>query len=94
MSSLARRIRVSHVIIAAAAAAWMVSLSLSFAVPVSAQGVKNAEAAKLKNPVKSSPESITAGKTAYDRVLQVLPQRRRDRERQARAERHASVQPG
>lgn len=65
MSSLARRIRVSPLIIVAAAAAWI--LSLSVAVPVSAQGVKNAEAAKIKNPMKSSPESITAGKTAYDK---------------------------
>jgi mono/diheme cytochrome c family protein len=52
---------VSRSAIVAAIAAWIVSL----AVAVSAQGVKNPEAAKLKNPVKPSPESIAAGKAAY-----------------------------
>ncbi len=61
MSSFASRNRVSRSIIVAAAAAFLVS----FAASASAQGVKNAEAAKIKNPVKSSPESIAAGKTAY-----------------------------
>ncbi len=60
MSSFPRGIRVSPSIVVAAAA-WMLSL----AVAVGAQGVKNPEAAKLKNPVKSSAESIAAGKTAY-----------------------------
>jgi mono/diheme cytochrome c family protein len=33
---------------------------------LAAQAVKNAEAAKLANPVASTPESLAAGKTAYD----------------------------
>lgn len=60
MSSFCRRVRVSHSFLVAAAAAWIVS----FAVAAGAQ-VKNPEAAKIKNPVKSTPESIAAGKTAY-----------------------------
>ncbi len=54
-------IRASQASIVAVAAVWLVSI----AVAVSAQAVKNPEAAKLKNPVKSTPESIAAGKTAY-----------------------------
>src|SRR4249919_1137690 len=61
VSSFASRISISRSIIVAATAAFVVSLAVS----ASAQGVKNAEAAKIKNPVKSSPESIAAGKTAY-----------------------------
>ena len=55
------RIRVSQASIAGAAAAWLVSI----AVAVSAQAVKNPEAAKLKNPAKATAESIAAGQTAY-----------------------------
>ena len=62
MFSFASRNRVSRSIIVAAAAAFLVA----FAASASAQGVKNAEAAKIKNPVKPSPDSIAAGKTAYN----------------------------
>ncbi len=44
-------------------AAWLIAVS---AAVLGAQ-VKNAEAAKIKNPVKSTPESIEAGKTAYNK---------------------------
>ena len=47
-----------------AAAAWIVVVSAAF---LSAQAPKNAEAAKIKNPVKATPESIEAGKTAYNK---------------------------
>jgi mono/diheme cytochrome c family protein len=55
------RIRASQASIAGAAAAWLVSI----AVAVSAQAVKNPEAAKLKNPNKATAESIAAGQTVY-----------------------------
>ena len=45
------------------AAVWIVAVSVAL---VSAQ-VKNPAAAKIKNPVKSTPESIEAGKTAYNK---------------------------
>jgi mono/diheme cytochrome c family protein len=45
-------------------AAVVAACSVSFATVASAQ-VKNAEAAKIKNPVKATPESIAAGKVAY-----------------------------
>ena len=60
MSSFARRVRVSQVSILAVAAACI----MSFTASAGAQ-VKNPEAAKIKNPVKPSAESIAAGKTAY-----------------------------
>ncbi len=60
MSSFPRGFRISQSAFIAAVAAFIVS----FAVVGSAQ-VKNAEAAKLKNPVKATPESIAAGKAAY-----------------------------
>jgi len=60
VSSLASRVRVSQVFILAVAAACI----LSFTASAGAQ-VKNPEAAKIKNPVKPSAESIAAGKTAY-----------------------------
>ena len=47
-----------------ALAAWLVALA---AAVVAAQAPKNAAAAKLKNPVKSTPDSIAAGKTAYNK---------------------------
>jgi mono/diheme cytochrome c family protein len=46
-----------------AAAAWLVAIS---AAVLGAQ-VKNADAAKIKNPVKATAESIDAGKTAYNK---------------------------
>jgi mono/diheme cytochrome c family protein len=55
------RIQVSKAVMLAVAAAWLVSVGVA----VSAQGVKNPEAAKLKNPAKATAESIEAGKTAY-----------------------------
>ena len=45
------------------AAAWIVAVSVAL---VSAQ-VKNPEAAKIKNPVKATADSIEAGKTAYNK---------------------------
>ena len=45
-------------------AAWLVAVTVA---AVSAQAPKNAAAAKLKNPVKATPESIDAGKTAYNK---------------------------
>jgi mono/diheme cytochrome c family protein len=47
-----------------AAAAWVVVVSAAY---LSAQAPKNAEAAKIKNPVKATPEAIEAGKTAYNK---------------------------
>lgn len=46
-----------------AVAAWLIAVS---AAVVGAQ-VKNATAAKIKNPVKATAESIEAGKTAYNK---------------------------
>jgi mono/diheme cytochrome c family protein len=57
------RIRVSQASIVGAAAVWLVSI----AVAVSAQAVKNPEAAKLKNPTKATPESIAAGQAVYQK---------------------------
>jgi mono/diheme cytochrome c family protein len=45
------------------AAVWLATLTVAV---VSAQ-VKNAAAAKVKNPVKATAESIAAGKTAYNK---------------------------
>jgi mono/diheme cytochrome c family protein len=61
VSSFSRGIRGSQAAVAAVAAAWLVSI----AVAVSAQAVKDPAAAKLKNAVKATPESIAAGKTSY-----------------------------
>jgi mono/diheme cytochrome c family protein len=55
------RIQVSRTVMLAVAAAWFVAVGVA----VSAQAVKNPEAAKLKNPAKATAESIEAGKTAY-----------------------------
>jgi len=44
-----------------AAAVWLVAIGVA----ASAQGTGNPEAAKLKNPVKATPESIAAGLTLY-----------------------------
>ena len=45
--------------------AAMAMCVLSIAITLRAQAVKNPDAAKIKNPVKASPTSIAAGKTAY-----------------------------
>jgi cytochrome c len=50
-------------IVCGAAAAWLIALSAAAA---SAQAPKNGDA-KMKNPVKATPESIDAGKTAYNK---------------------------
>ena len=50
-------------ILCGAVAAWLIAVS---AAVLGAQ-VKNAAAAKIKNPVKATPESIEAGKTAYNK---------------------------
>ena len=50
-------------VLCGAAAAWLVAVS---AAVLGAQ-VKNAAAAKIKNPVKATAESIEAGKTAYNK---------------------------
>ena len=63
MPSFARTTRMLPSIIVAAAVA---ACSVSFATVASAQ-VKNPEAAKIKNPVKPTPDSIAAGKTAYNK---------------------------
>jgi mono/diheme cytochrome c family protein len=44
------------------AAAWLIGLSV-----VAGAQVKNPEAAKLKDPVKATPESIAAGKVSYNK---------------------------
>ena len=59
-----RTSRVINLILCGTAAAWLVGIA---AASVSAQAPKNAEAAKVKSPVKSTPESIEAGKTAYNK---------------------------
>ena len=46
-----------------AAAAWLIAVSTA----VLGAQVKNAAAAKIKNPVKPTAESIEAGKTAYNK---------------------------
>ena len=63
MSRIVSRINVAHAGLIAAAAAWQVSLTVAVA---GAQAPKN-DAAKMKNPVKSTAESIAAGKTAYNK---------------------------
>jgi mono/diheme cytochrome c family protein len=50
-------------IVCGAAAAWLIAVS---AVATSAQA-PSGDAAKMKNPVKATPESIDAGKTAYNK---------------------------
>ena len=59
-----RTFQATKAILFGAAAAWVVAVSMA---AVSAQAPKNAEAAKIKNPVKSSAESIEAGKTTYNK---------------------------
>jgi len=57
------RIRVSQAGIVGVAAVWLLSITVA----VSAQAVKNPEAAKLKNPIKSTPESIADGQKLYQK---------------------------
>ena len=63
MSRIVSRINVAHAGLIAAAAAWLVSLTVAVA---GAQAPKS-DAAKIKNPVKPTAESIAAGKTAYNK---------------------------
>jgi mono/diheme cytochrome c family protein len=46
-----------------AVAAWVTAITVA----AGAQAVKNPEAAKLKNPIKATPDSIAAGQTAYQK---------------------------
>jgi len=59
-----RTIQATRAIVCGTAAAWLIAVS---AAAISAQAPKNAEAAKMKNPVKATAESIDAGKTAYNK---------------------------
>ena len=52
-----------NAVLCGAAAAWLIAVS---AAVLGAQ-VKNAAAAKIKNPVKATAQSIEAGKTAYNK---------------------------
>jgi len=54
---------VSQAGIVGVAAVWLLSITVA----VSAQAVKNPEAAKLKNPIKSTPESIADGQKLYQK---------------------------
>ena len=56
------RLKAAHLGLFGVAAAWLVALSMAV---VGAQAPK--DAAKLKNPAKATPESIAAGKTAYNK---------------------------
>jgi mono/diheme cytochrome c family protein len=57
-----RTSKVVNVLLCGAAAAWFIAASA-----VLGAQVKNAAAAKIKNPVKATAESIEAGKTAYNK---------------------------
>ena len=57
------RIKVAHAGLVGLAAAWLVAVTVAV---VGAQAPKS-DAAKLKNPVKPTAESIAAGKTAYNK---------------------------
>ena len=59
-----RTIQATKVMLCGSAAAWLIAFS---AAAQSAPAPKNAEAAKVKNPVKATVESIDAGKTAYNK---------------------------
>ena len=59
-----RTFQATKTILIGAAAAWVVAVTVA---AVSAQAPKNAEAAKIKNPVKSNAESIDAGKATYNK---------------------------
>src|SRR5213083_2341463 len=57
-------LKATKAILISGVAAWLVAVTIA---AVSAEAPKNAAAAKLKNPVKATPESIDAGKTAYNK---------------------------
>lgn len=59
-----RTIQATKAIFCGTAAAWLVAIG---AAALSAEAPKNAAAAKVKNPVKATAESIGAGKTAYNK---------------------------
>jgi mono/diheme cytochrome c family protein len=59
-----RTVKTTTAVLCGTAVAWLIALG---AAAVSAQAPKNAEAAKVKNPVKATAESIDAGKTAYNK---------------------------
>jgi mono/diheme cytochrome c family protein len=59
-----RTIQATKAIFCGAAAAWLIAIG---AAALSAEAPKNAAAAKVKNPVKATAESIDAGKTAYNK---------------------------
>ena len=59
-----RTIQTTKAILCGAAAAWLIAIG---AAALSAETPKNAVAAKIKNPVKATAESIEAGKTAYNK---------------------------
>ena len=59
-----RTTQATKAIVCGVAAAWLFAIG---AAVVGAQAPKNAEAAKVKNPVKATAESIEAGKTAYNK---------------------------
>jgi len=56
------RLKVAHAGLVGVAAAWLAAVTVAV---VGAQAPK--DAAKIKNPVKASAESIAAGKTAYNK---------------------------
>jgi len=56
-----RTFKGTQAILCAVVAAWAI------AVGASALSAQSKDAAKMKNPVKSTPESIDAGKTAYNK---------------------------
>jgi mono/diheme cytochrome c family protein len=57
-----RSVKAAHLGLLGLAAAWLAALSVAV---VSAQAPK--DAAKIKNPVKPTADSIAAGKTAYNK---------------------------
>lgn len=59
-----RTTQATKAIFCGAAAAWLIAIG---AAALGAQAPKNADAAKMKNPVKATAESIDAGKTAYNK---------------------------
>jgi mono/diheme cytochrome c family protein len=60
-------VRISKVINAILGSVAAACLFAAGAAAASAQAPKNAEAAKMKNPVKATAESIEAGKTTYNK---------------------------
>jgi len=60
-----RTFKASQAILCAVFAVWAAVFTLN--VGTSALSAQSKEAAKMKNPVKATPESIDAGKTAYNK---------------------------